>query len=243
MTVQMYGLESVMKPDNQWDLDMHDFVSESFKRWQAYRYDQDEQNLFPTIDELFTGEVTSASGLYMPICYSELLVPQDFKKKGEEYGLPCLCGDNNGNETLLFFQDAGFKKWTTNENGKALAVACQVSMAHQKSPPVQTFLLLCRFEWHFPLQHESRKGLSSGDLHRGKDDMCDDMEAEQFKLMEQGWEDWRINCHICFTSPIGRAVADAQSRSFQADQQNKNFYSFRTACHMYDSNPHTSCLY
>lgn len=237
-TVKMYGLDSLVKPNNDWDLDMQDYVSKSFRHWQEHRYDQTGPNLFPTIDDLFTGNITTSSGSYLPVCYSESIVPLNFKKKGKDESLPCICGDNIGNETLLFFREAGFEKWTANQNAKGLAMACQWSMSQAKAPPVQTFLSLCRFGWHYPLWHEK-----SDELQHGKDDMCDYMFNEQTDLLARGWDDLRVNCYICFTSMVGRAVAMSQQTSWRFNPYTKDFYSFQAACHTLDSNPQTSCLY
>lgn len=237
-TVEMYGIDDLIKPHNDWDIELRQFIGESFRHWQEYRYDPREGNYFPSVGDLFAGKLTSSSGSNLPVCYSELIVPHSLKNKNEKRDLPCICGDWMGNETAVFFREAGFDKWSANLNRKGLAKECQQTMRHLKSPPVQTFLSLCHNEWHWPMHNDGHR-----DIQKGRDDLCDDVEGEVEALRRLSWDNRRVNCHICFTSPVGRAISHNQKSWYKSSPNGKDYYTFAAACHEFDANPATACLY
>lgn len=222
--VELYGLDRVIQPGNDWNVDLEDFVSGSFKHWQDHRFDQEDENLFPTVGEILTLQVTSSSGSFLPVCYSELMPPAKMSKVVGDP--PCLCGDDRGNETQLFYQEAGFARWTGYEDGRGLAAPCQVLMSKTQIPPVTAYLTLCDNGWHFPLRREI-----GHELQQGADDQCDRVREMQTALLEQGQDTHNINCRICFDTHVGRMIMKSQKRTRLAHS-----WSFKRACKHYDRN-------
>lgn len=243
-SVELYGLYELLKPSNDWNLNLRDFVSTSFKHWQDHRFDQRDQNLFPTVDEILTVQATSSSGSFLPVCYSELTPPVSLSDNKAVHELPCVCGNNRGNETKLFYKEAGFDKWVANKDGKGVALACQLSMSKKHLPPLLVYLLLCDINWHFPLAYEN-----GSELQPGAEDQCDKVRELQTTLRKQGHDDHNINCRICFDSPVGSLIKQTQQDAsydlgyFNRKNQKLSEYNFRTACQEYDQDPNTACLY
>ena len=236
--VELYGLHDLVQPDNDWNLALQDFVSGSFKHWQDHRFDQQDENLFPTVGEILSMQATSSSGSFLPVCYSELMPPVDMQDKDEVHDLPCVCGNDRGNETKLFFKEAGFDNWVGNQDGHGVAVACQREMDNTEIPPVTAYLELCDNGWHFPLDYEH------GDLQKGADEQCDQVRSLQASLLEQGHDTRNINCRICFDTPVGALIMASQKNKIKGDVHRfRNVFSFWRACIKYDRNPKTSCLY
>ena len=230
--VELYGLHDLLQVDNDWNVSLRDFVSGSFKHWQDHRFDQQDENLFPTVDELFTTQATSSSGSFLPVCYSELMPPVNLMKDSTLHDPPCICGNDRGNETSLFYKEAGFDKWVGNKHGRGLAGKCQKKMREKRVPPVTAYLELCEHAWHFPLSGEH-----GGRLHQGADEQCDKVRALQASLLEQGRETHDINCRICFSSSVGSLIMKSENPI------GLHRFSFWDACDRYDKNPSTACLY
>lgn len=235
--VELYGLYDLLKIDNDWNVSLQDFVTQSFKHWQEHRFDQQDQNLFPTVSELFSGKSSTSSGSFLPVCYSDLIKPTDMSNEKQMHQLPCLCGDERGNETQLFYKEAGFEKWVGNADGNGLANLCQNTMGDNGVPPVTAYLELCDDGWHFPLNYE--RGTT---LHKGADDQCEKIRDLRDTMMDLGHDDRTINCRICFDTPVGILIKQSQTVSI-THMSTRSYYSFKGACDKYDQDPKTSCLY
>ncbi len=239
MNVEMYGLNDLVKPDNDWGLTIQDFSAESFIHWQQYRYSQNPVDLFPTVDEVLSDKVTTSSGSYLPVCYSDVILPHDSGSNREDknrihksaFRLPCICGDREGNETELFFREVRMDKWVKNKNTddrEGLAFACQLSLSHVKGPPVSTFLTLCNNGWHLPNHGERRHRMNGA-----RDKHCDAVKAEKDALLAQGYSFEKMNCHICFSTPIGKAIMHSQRTRWRLVFSAEN-YNFKKSCLDYD---------
>lgn len=237
--VELYGLHDLLTADNDWNLELQDFVSESFKHWRDHRFDQKDESLFPTVDELLRAPATSSSGSFLPVCYSELVLPVNMSNKKTLHDPPCFCGNEHGNETQLFYKEANFDKWVGNHDGHALAAKCQETMGEKRIPPVTAYLQLCEHGWHFPLAHED-----GTHLLQGADDQCDTVRALQASLTEQGHDDHNINCRICFDTPVGALIMTTQYEGItRKNRIGRDHFSFWEDCDKYDQDPGTSCLY
>ena len=235
--IQLFGLEQFVQPQYQSDLELQGFLNASFMHWQEYRLNQEFDVLFPTIDDLIDDKVSSTSGSFLPVCYSEFMAPQNFELRGHmnDRALPCICGNSFGNETMTFFREAGFDTWVAAGKGQGLATACQESMTNLAAPPVQTFLALCQLGWHFPLKTDSHHH----QVQRGKDQHCDAVAAEAKDIIDGGGSSWDLNCKICYTSKTGEAIKNSQLEYY--DRKDVSWYNFAMACLLYDSN--TSCFF
>ena len=238
--VELYGLHDLLKSSNQWNVDLQDFVSASFKHWQDHRFDQTDENLFPTVDEILTMQSTTSSGSFLPVCYSELMPPVNMLDRKVVHELPCVCGNDSGNETELFFKEAGFDHWVANhgQDGRGVAAKCQSEMGNGKLPPVTGYLELCDNGWHYPLAEEK-----DNQLHQGADDQCDKVRELQAALLAKGHDSHNINCRICFDTSVGSLIKASQALSITGKDHLSSSASFWSACELYDSDPQTSCLY
>ena len=97
--------------------------------------------MLPIVDQL--REVTTSDSVYgaaVPVCYS----PQpdkgfdDYLRGGS--ALPCVCGDDVGNETMSFFRETNFQSWVASERGNGVAERCQSSFETDKTRSVQAYL-------------------------------------------------------------------------------------------------------
>lgn len=130
--LKMFGLEKLMNEDNHWGTDAKDFLLHSYNHWQWSRYHTDV--LFPTVDQLRLGDAAnSTSGASVPVCFSPQPIHSYHKHHNLDKALPCICGDEMGNETLSFFREAQFDSWVAFGAGKGLAEACQTSFEIDKS--------------------------------------------------------------------------------------------------------------
>ena len=115
--LQMFGLKELMREENDWGTDAESFLTQSYKHWQWSRYDADL--LFPTVNQLRYNESSnSTSGAAVPVCYSPQPIKSYNKLKNEDKALPCICGDEMGNETRLFFYETNFQSWAAADGGK-----------------------------------------------------------------------------------------------------------------------------
>ena len=236
--VEMYGLSDLAKPDNDWDMGIEDFIAGSFKHWQDHRFNQSAENLFPTVGELLAGTATTSSGSHLPVCYSDAVIPKNYKHHSHSQDLPCLCGNTSGNETQLFHQEAGFGNWVANQNGEGLARTCQANLSRQRAPPVQTYLSLCHNGWHWPVLND---GSQAPDLLKGKDEQCDAVQAEVSAMLGKGESDEHVNCYMCFTSPLHTVIHKHQMNYIVVDAYRNDYYGFREACNQY--NKDHGCLF
>lgn len=238
--VELYGLYDLLKTDNDWDVNLYDFLSESFRHWQDHRFDRRDENLFPTVDELLTLEATSSSGSFLPVCYSEVLPPAAVSDADRLNHLPCLCGNDLGNETRSFFKEDGFDQWVANKDGYGVAGQCLRRMGQTAVPlpPLLSYLELCDNGWHFALEQEHHHRLG-----QGADDQCDKVRELQTTMLEQGHDYHTINCRICFDTPVGALIKESQKHFVRIDGKTATAYNFEEACLRYDQNPETSCLY
>lgn len=108
-----------MVDDNEWGVNANTFLRNSFQHWQENRYDSSPEALWPTIEQILSGDKhNTSSGAALPVCYSPQRLLND---DNADKILPCICGDQFGNETKSFFQEANFPSWVAFKDGKGLA--------------------------------------------------------------------------------------------------------------------------
>ena len=138
--------------------------------------------MFPDINQL--GEGTSSnttSGASVPVMYSPQPIKGLWEYQNLKELLPCICGDEIGNETMRVFRETNFQSWVAVEGGKVLAEACQTSFQIDETWPVQAYLAFFHLRWHFPTESDKHSADSTNAWkHRfgmGADVMCE--QAEQ----------------------------------------------------------------
>ena len=230
----MFGLEELMNEDNHWGTNASVFLTQSYNHWRWSRYSP--EIMFPTIDQLRENKTSdSTSGAAVPICYSPQPVKSYNKGKNQDKALPCICGDEIGNETVSFFRETNFGSWVAAAGGKGLAEACQTSFQVDKTWPVQAYLAFCHLGWHFPVEsdkHNAKSGNSG--KHRfgfGADAMCSQTEKEAREIISRGGSNLNVNCALCWLSPTGEAIKKNQRHYVHhsiLDHRNK--YNFKKAC-------------
>ena len=232
--LKMFGLDDLMNDENHWGTNAEEFLTHSYNHWQWSRFRPDI--MFPTVDQLREGKSSnSTSGASVPVCYS----PQPIQSYNEEHNrdkaLPCICGDEMGNETTSFFRETNFQDWVAIEGGKALAEACQTSFQVDKTRPVEAYLAFCHLGWHFPVESDKDSLNSSNEgKHRfgmGADVMCEQAEQEVQDIIRRGGSMTDVNCYLCWLSKIGKTIKDNQ-RSYvhHGTLDHRNKYNFKKVC-------------
>ena len=197
--VELYGINELTSPGSPWDFNFDSYVQESFEHWSDHRARPD--HMFPSVDDIFSDAVTDPFGSFLPVCYDEHILPDDFLGKGDK-AIPCTCGDAYGNETALFFKAAGFDNWVAMEKGrKELGERCMRNMYHAKVEPVEQFMTLCELGSHWPVDGEHRQKMRDG-----KDKRCDAMAELVNGLRGKGVDEEGITCEACFNSEVGRSI-------------------------------------
>ena len=231
----MFGLDTLMNEANHWGTNAREFLTHSYNHWQWSRFHR--EIMFPTIDQLREGTMSnSTSGAAVPVCYSPQPV-QSYETHVDnlDKALPCICGDDVGNETVSFFREANFQSWVAVEGGQGLAMACQTSFEVDGTGPVQAFLAFCHLGWHFPVEsdkHSSDSG--NGRKHRfgnGTDVMCEQAEKEAQEVIKKGGSITDVNCNMCWLSDTGKTIKKNQRSYVRHDwNDHRNRYNFQKAC-------------
>ena len=235
--LKMFGLNE-LNNTKDWGVNASEFITASYHHWQWSRYGPDL--LFPTVEQLLGKPYDSTSGVALPVCFSSQPVQDYHLWFNIDKALPCICGDELGNETMHFFQEANFASWVSFESGKGLADACQTSFEIDKTLPVQVFLTYCQFGWHFPVHDdEHNKNATNGGHHKfglGRDDMCDDAKKEALEIVERGGTITDVNCHLCWISETGKTIKENQRHYVHSKATDPhNHYNFNEACNRHVS--------
>lgn len=232
--LEMFGINELSKPNNRFGIMADEFVNAAYKRWQQNHYSQ--ENFFPTIDEAINGtKAMSSSGSFMPVCYNDAHLHDisDKHSKQVKY-LPCICGDQFGNETTEFLSEAGINQWVDAEGGKGIAEACQRSFNLDATRTVPSYLAICGLDWHFPVRGDKKLGIPRDRHHRfgkGHDYYCDAVHEQATGLAAKGMAAKDLDCEIC-NSDTGMAIRHLQ-RSFVHHNGGDSFWNlnnFNRSC-------------
>ena len=232
--LKMFGLQELMNKDNHWGTNATDFLTQSYKHWQWSRYRSDI--MFPTVEQLRTNTTSdSTSGAAVPVCYSPQPIKSYNKLSNQDKALPCICGDEMGNETTKFFHETNFQSWVAIEGGKGLAEACQTSFEIGQTWPVQAYLTFCYLGWHFPVDADKHDVKSTnGGKHRfgfGADALCNQTEKEVQEIVSIGGSNLDVNCHLCWQSDVGTRIKENQRHYVHhSTLDHRNKYNFKKAC-------------
>ncbi|KAI4113648.1 MAG: hypothetical protein LQ345_005412 [Seirophora villosa] len=207
--LKLYGLDQLVRDNNEWDLDIQGFLQASIAHYKANGLGRNA--LLPSVEELFDGKVSSTSGSFLPVCNSYLPF-----KASQSSGIPAMCGDDYGSETTLFWKETDFAQWIQNqtpgdeENYKSAVYLAKNDMAIARVPPVAYFMNMCNMGWHWP-HEDSPSEWNFYFLNRGADPSC-----ELFKQTIDTWNARRnaglqfpknegadMNCDICYKSQNG----------------------------------------
>lgn len=107
------------------------------------------------------------AGSYLPICYNDMVL-HDFSNKTnmQDRFLPCVCGNQFGNETAAWIHEAGIDQWVDAKNGKNIAESCQRSFQTDRYRPVPAFLAFCGLGYHYPVRGDKKLGIPRDHHHR-----------------------------------------------------------------------------
>ena len=232
--LEMFGLDELMKKDNHWGTNATIFLNQSYSHWQWSRYRSDI--LFPSVEQLRDNKTSdSTSGAAVPLCYSSQPIKSYNKLRNQDKALPCICGDEMGNETISFFRETNSQSWVAVEGKKGLAEACQTSFEIGQTWPVQAYLAFCYLGWHFPV-HADKHDVNStnGGKHRfgfGADVLCNQTKQEVQEIISIGGSNMDVNCHLCWQSDVGKRIKENQ-RSYvhHSTLDHHNKYNFKQAC-------------
>ncbi|KAL8695709.1 MAG: hypothetical protein Q9224_003217 [Gallowayella concinna] len=238
--LRMFGLDEITKPDNDWRIEINAFLQASYDHYNTNGLRASSAR-FPSVQDLFNGNVTSTSGSYLPVCDTQLSHRKGMPDRMS--GIPCMCGDSYGDKTTKFWEEANFDSWTaTHQTGdkaikKIPAYVCKNDMAINREPPVTYFLNLCNMGWRWPNKKDPKD--PEGFLLKGADNLCREFKSavDDFQLKRSEAPD--PNCYMCTINPIGKRVRDRQYDTIRNLYRNspgdasKQYYNFREACTHY----------
>ncbi|KAL8649706.1 MAG: hypothetical protein Q9210_004245 [Variospora velana] len=245
--LKLFGLDQLVRKNNEWDLDIQDFLQASYAHYKANRLGSG--SLLPSVEELFEGKMSSTSGSFLPVCNSYMPF-----RPGQSSGIPAMCGDEYGSESTLFWKETNFAQWIQDktpgdvEKQKSAVYLAKNDMAIARVDPVAYFMNMCNMGWHWPVSWPLPFD-TPGFLNRGADPSC-----AQFKQTIDDWNARRaagaqfpenqgvdLNCDVCYKSPVGDAIRSSQQRwifNLFRDIGHMNTcktqdYNFACACHYY----------
>ncbi|KAL8766988.1 MAG: hypothetical protein Q9209_006400 [Squamulea sp. 1 TL-2023] len=255
-TLHVFGLDELSKSDNEWNIEIQAFLRASFKHYRSNGFRED--NMLPSIEELFDDEVKPSSASFLPVCDSYL--SRGKNKKGTS-GIPCMCGDEYGSETVQFWKAANFDSWEATritgnlETERGPPYLCKNDMAIKRTPPVDYFLNMCNMNWRWPTLTDRANRSEWNDylhLHRGQDVHCPAFKSlvEGFNILKEANllkanETQDVDCHMCYENIVGQDIQSGpgaqvweienlfwiKSPGTAPEKQN---YRFQRACELMD---------
>ena len=107
--LDFFDIAELSQPNNPWEINLDSYLQVLYSHWEQFHGEKDPG--FPNVTDLLYDQVTDVSGSFLPVCFDGNIMPSDFKDSaGDDRTIPCTCGDDYGNETSLFFHEAGFDK-------------------------------------------------------------------------------------------------------------------------------------
>ncbi|KAL8937961.1 MAG: hypothetical protein Q9216_004147 [Gyalolechia sp. 2 TL-2023] len=257
--LKLFGLEELVKDDNQWNIDLLGYLKASYDHYKAHGYQGGTIN--PSIEDLFQGKVTTTSGSFLPVC--DTYLPPD-KDGSMPKGMPCQCGDIYGRDTAAFWKEANFDSWVADKSPgpkevhKGTIYLCRNELANVRTPPVTYFLNLCNSGWHWPYKWESSVSQwnapgafdfppytgTNDYLIKGADENCENFRGQIRSIngLEGGVNgldatEQALNCAMCFMDDLGRHIRENQTPNIQnLDRPLHAYgldYNFDRACKLY----------
>ena len=133
-----------------------EFILGSYRNWRDVRYGNNPE--LPHVSE--TDRFLKATHRdFLPVCFSRAMPPRDMKKPGAEDNaqtLPCVCGNDLGNETMVFFRETNMDVLLNGETNDALMRACQWGADEQGVLPSLMFKMQCDIGYHWPVHGDKR---------------------------------------------------------------------------------------
>jgi len=214
--IGMFGTKQLDTDGNEYGINATEYWHYSYEDWKETRYSTDPTYAMPTISDLWSENSTelTSGGSSLPVCFSpQPLHDYTNTKDDQDKPLPCICGDEFGNETLPFQVAAKLNTWTAFEDGKGLAEACAESFETDPVSPVQTFLTYCDLEWHWP-NHKNKELNVPHDSHHlfanNSDPYCGAFKDEVQVLIDKNVTFDETNCQMCAKSNTSAGIFEHQ---------------------------------
>ncbi|KAL8966363.1 MAG: hypothetical protein Q9183_003404 [Haloplaca sp. 2 TL-2023] len=240
--LKLFGAEKLARPDNEWGIELQAYLQASYDHYKRKGFQQSPA--LPSPDRFFDNKVTTTSGAYLPVCIYNL---ENDVRRGAESGIPCMCGDEYGSETVQFWDAMRFDTWNAArlkdpevEDKKGPPFICRNDMAIQRVWPVQYYLNLCNMGWHWPTGHDIHA------LHRSMDYLLkgEDLDCQNFRTEVNAFAGDRkaLNCHMCFESHTGYRVKKRQVKSMRGIGKGPKrlTYNSKRACKLFEED-HGEC--
>ena len=146
---QLYGLDYLESHNLTWE-----FLHGSYRNWEDFRYSNNPE--VPTASET-DRRIKAAQGNFLPVCFSRAMPPRKMgtpRAEEDAQTLPCICGNDLGNETMVFFRETNMDVMLNGPNNDALIRACQWGADEQEVLPSLTFIMQCDIGYRWPLQSD-----------------------------------------------------------------------------------------
>jgi hypothetical protein len=235
--VEMFGMEELMTKAEDWKVNGTVFLHNSYHHWKSTRYRKDADSMFPQLGDILLGQQGNTStGAAVPIAYSPQPL-KDLTSKERDITLPCIVGNDLGNETQPFFDAINIKTWAGLKGYKGLAMACLRSFAKDHVNPIQTFLMLCKGGFHWPNRGNATLGIPEDKHHQlrnGSDTLCQPYMDEVRKKMDTGMDFKQVTCEMSLTNISWTIYEQQKSQVFPPDSKfNPCYWSYQKAAWWY----------
>lgn len=137
------GMDGLMTENNKWDVSGKNFLKSLCYHWKKTSYATDSESMIPAVEGLVSGQNGNPStGAAVPVCF----LPQSLKdlagkSRYIEGTLPCVCGNDLGNETTAFLDIANLKSWVGVEDDVGLTEVGTKRFEMDRVNPIDTYIV------------------------------------------------------------------------------------------------------
>ncbi|KAL2036594.1 hypothetical protein N7G274_010690 [Stereocaulon virgatum] len=233
----MFDMEELMTKAEDWKMDGKTFLNSSYHHWKNTRYRQDAGSMFPRLEEILLGQQGNTStGAAVPVAYSPQPL-KDLTEKERVITLPCIVGNDLGNETQAFSNAINIRTWVGLDGYKGLAMACLRRFAKDFVNPIQTYSTLCQMGFHWPNRGNATLGIPEDkryQLRNGSDPLCQPFMDEVRKKMDTGMNFKQVTCEMSLSN-ISWTIYDQQkSQIFSLNSKlDRSSWSYQKAAWWY----------
>lgn len=244
--IEMFGMEELMNNAEKWKVDGMTFLNSSYHHWKGTRYRKDADSMFPELGDILSGQQgNSSTGAAVPIAYTPQPL-KDLTKKTRDKTLPCVVGNDLGNETQAFLDAINIESWVGLDGYKGLTMACLNSFAKDHVNPIQTFSMLCNSGFHWPNRGNATLGIPEDKHHQlrnGSDPLCQPFMDEVKKKMDTGMNFKQVTCEMTLANISWTIYEQQKSQVFRPhSKSNPCYWSYQKAAWWYrwrQQCPHT----
>ncbi|KAL8982366.1 MAG: hypothetical protein Q9205_003099 [Flavoplaca limonia] len=203
--IKLFGLDKIVQDHNEWNITISEFLKASYEHRKLNGIGNGP--MMPSVRDVLEGTGTSTS--------------EDKNRH------PCMCGDDQGSETLAFWKEAHFDTWVGEKDKdnpfSAAKRMCVLSLAGETPLlPVPYFQNTCNMDLHWPTDIEISWPCTGLDcepiyIQEGQDKLCPDFNdaiasiesPPEYNDLQRRLD---VNCQMCFHNPVTQNIIDSYTR-------------------------------